>query len=256
MPDTTPPLLHFRWPDKPLGPAACGEQYGGRTSDPGHVTCFACRRTPVFLQEQHAPLPQRVAPAPLIHFTTPVLLKRGETACKQDHRTHQVSASPGDVTCFSCRKSAPFLTRQAGQREPYITAAEALGSEGVGTPTPLPQREMPKLLKDIVTQDPELAAMNAEAIRRGEPVPQYLHDCSDCEYLGSTLRNGANNTIKRVELYWCHAPEEGNVLARYSDSPGDYHSGLSAAQHDPDLALAVVRAIHKGLFAANALHFL
>jgi hypothetical protein len=175
-------------------------------------------------------------PSTLIHFTTPALLRVGETACKQDHRTHQVSANPGDVTCFSCRKSPPFLTRQRVAPPPL---------------TP------PVKLSGVMQQHPIMAEMYAEAIRRGEPVPQYLHDCSDCEYLGSTLRGtGEAGVIQRVELYWCHAPEEGNVLARYSDSPGHYTSGLSAAQHDPDLALAAVRAIHKGLFRANALHFL
>ena len=182
MPDTTPTIIHFRWPDRPLGPAACGEQYGGRTSHPGEVTCFACRRTPVFVAEQDKPLPQRVAPAPL---TAPVKLS------------------------------------------------------------------------GVMQQDPVMAEMYAEAVRRGEPAPSYLHDCSDCEYLGSTLQGtGYAGAVNKVELYYCHAPEEGNVLARFSSGPAHYTSGLSAAQHDPNLALAVVRAIHKGLFAANALHFL
>jgi hypothetical protein len=181
-------------------------------------------------------------PSTLIHFTTPVLLKFGRTACQQDHRTHQVSASPGDVTCFSCRKSPPFLTRQ-GEGLPQRHA-----------PAPLTP---PVKLSGVMTQHPVMAEMYAEAIRRGEQVPSYLHDCSDCEYLGSTLRGtGYAGEVERVELYWCHGPEEGNALARFSSEPAHYVSGLNAAQHDPNLALAVVRAIHQGLVKANALHFL
>jgi hypothetical protein len=170
MPDTPPTtMIHFRNEHRPLRAAVCGELFGIKTSEPGKVTCFACRKDPQFIRARDTP---------------------------------------------------------------------------------------PVRLAGIIEQHPVMAAMYEQAIARGEPVPQYLHDCSDCEYLGSTLRRTGDETIQRVELYWCHAPEEGNVLARMSDGLGDYVSGLSAAQHDPDLALAVVRAIHKGLFRANALHFL
>lgn len=164
MPDTPPTtLIHFRNPAAELRAAVCGQLFGVRTSDPGEVTCFACRKTEAFKQAQ---------------FTTPVKLS------------------------------------------------------------------------GVMQQHPIMAELYAEALKRGEDVPRYLHDCSDCEYLGRT------SAVQPAELYWCHAPEEGNVLARFSSDPSDYHSGLSAAQTDPNLAQAVVRAIHKGLFAANALHFL
>lgn len=45
MPDSTPATLkHQRDPIHPLREALCGERYGWRTSNPGEVTCFACRR--------------------------------------------------------------------------------------------------------------------------------------------------------------------------------------------------------------------
>lgn len=74
---------------------------------------------------------------PPIHFITPALLKFGETACKQSTRTHPFSENPGQVTCFTCRKSAPFLVRH--DREPALIGevlAEHPLTRGVGTPTP------------------------------------------------------------------------------------------------------------------------
>lgn len=52
MPDTPPTLTHFRNPARPLDAAVCGEKYGCRSSEPGDVTCFACRRTPDFTHWQ------------------------------------------------------------------------------------------------------------------------------------------------------------------------------------------------------------
>jgi hypothetical protein len=121
MPEPTSTLIHFRWPDKPLGPAACGAQYDGRTSSPGEVTCFACRRTPVFLQEQ-----------------------------------------------------------------------------GVGTPTPLPQREMPRLLKDIVTEDPELSAMNERAWKAALPAAKNSRGMYVIE---EVIHHGEYRSTRRVEVY-------------------------------------------------------
>ena len=169
MPEATP-TVHLRNEHAELRAAVCGELFGVKTSDPGQVTCFACRRDPQFARVQ---------------LNTPVKLSG----------------------------------------VPYFAG-------------------------------PAMHSLHEQALPR-EMVPQFEHDCSDCEYLGSTLRHsGRDDGVQRVELYWCHAPEEGNCLARLSDGPADYKSGLSAAQHDPDLALAVVRAIHKGLVKANALHHL
>lgn len=169
-------------------------------------------------------------PSTLIHFTTPILLKFGKAACGLSHVTNQVSARHGDVTCFACRKSAPFITRH-----------------GVEPPTP------PIKLSGVMQEHPIMAEMYATAISRGEDVPRYLHECSDCEYLGHTNNSHSDGTIKRVELYYCHGPEEGDVIARHSDATGDWVRGYTRSTWDPDLALAVVRSIGKGLLRANAL---
>jgi hypothetical protein len=121
MPEPTSTLIHYRWPDKPLGPAACGAQYDGRTSSPGEVTCFACRRTPVFLQEQ-----------------------------------------------------------------------------GVGTPTPLPQRQMPRLLKDIVVEDPELSELERKAWKAALPAAKNDRGMYVIEEL---IHHGEYRSTRRVEVY-------------------------------------------------------
>jgi hypothetical protein len=54
---------------------------------------------------------------------------------------------PGRVTCFACRRSPEFSTAQ----------------QGVGAPTPLPQRQTPKLLRDIIAEDPALSETAAKA---------------------------------------------------------------------------------------------
>ena len=62
MPATYAPItVHFRFPDKPTGPSACGAPYGTRTGVPGEVTCFACRKTPVFLDAQRYDTPVKLS---------------------------------------------------------------------------------------------------------------------------------------------------------------------------------------------------
>lgn len=53
--------IHLRWPAR--GPAACGA-HGDRlalSENPGQVTCFACRRTPVFLDAQRWDTPVKLS---------------------------------------------------------------------------------------------------------------------------------------------------------------------------------------------------
>jgi hypothetical protein len=45
--------------------------------------------------------------------------------------------------------------------------------------------------------------------------PRYLHDGECCHFVGFH---------KDADLYYC--PNEPTVIARYSDEPGDYSSGL------------------------------
>lgn len=69
--------------------------------------------------------------------------------------------------------------------------------------------------------------------------PQYEHDCDHCTFLGK---------YRDADLYYC--PQGGNittVIARFSDTPWDYASGLSAYMCDVYLLEARSRAIAQGL---------
>lgn len=166
------------------------------------------------------------------------------TACGVDYEQENQLATVqlGQVTCFACRNSRPFhLAQQEWKRESLPQRV---------APPPLTP---PIKLSGVMANHEQMQEMYAEAIRRGEPAPRYTHDCSDCEFLGSeiTVLDGSWH-----DLYYCHGPEEGNVLVRHGNEGPNYKSGYSAAKNDPLLAMAVVRAIHKGLVKANALHHL
>jgi hypothetical protein len=89
----------------------------------------------------------------------------------------------GKVTCFGCRKTEVFKADQL---------------EGVGTPTPLPQREMPRLLKDIVAEDPVLVDLNNRAWKAALPAAKNSRDMYVIEEL---IHHGEYRTVRRVEMY-------------------------------------------------------
>lgn len=62
-----------------------------------------------------------------------------------------VSTEPGRVTCFACRNSTGF---KAAQR-------------GVGAPTPLPQRQTPRLLRDIIAESQDLRNIVKQGLNAG-----------------------------------------------------------------------------------------
>lgn len=78
----------------------------------------------------------------ICHFTqgnlTPV--------CGADDDNPVTSPNPGDVTCFRCRRVPAFVRAQTGDR--------------IGTPIPLPQRQTPTLLKDIVAANQDMQALH------------------------------------------------------------------------------------------------
>lgn len=152
------------------------------------------------------------------------------TACGDGGIDPHLTIEHGKVTCFRCRRTAEFIDTQ----------------RGVEPPTPVK-------LSGVMTRHPIMAELYTVALERGEDAPCYLHGCSDCEYLGHTNTSHSDGTIKRVELYYCHAADEGDVVARHSDGQGDWVRGYTRSTWDPDLALAVVRSISKGLLKANAL---
>ena len=51
--------------------------------------------------------------------------------------------------------------------------------------------------------------------------PKYIHDCTNCKFLG----NGAY-CEKPVDWYICEGPERRTIIARYSDIGPDYSSTI------------------------------
>lgn len=70
----------------------------------------------------------------------------------------------------------------------------------------------------------------------------YAHDHDDCVFLGPH---------EGFDLYFCtQGGAFPTVIARASDEPSDYISGLALADHDPLLGEARRRASERGLLDA------
>lgn len=50
--------------------------------------------------------------------------------------------------------------------------------------------------------------------------PRFKHDCTDCIFLGWTLE---------ADLYFCQSEWHSTLIARYSDKPEFYESGIGYA---------------------------
>jgi hypothetical protein len=68
-------------------------------------------------------------------------------------------------------------------------------------------------------------------------VPLFVHDCTECIFL---------TRYKGQDLYF-HGGESPTVIARRSGQGEDYTSGLAAAEHDGNLAMAYTLAHRRGL---------
>jgi hypothetical protein len=79
----------------------------------------------------------------------------------------------------------------------------------------------------------------------GPGVPRFRHLCSDCVFLGRYLEH---------DLYFCtqRAPGMPTVIARWSDEPPAYVSGLALADQIPALGAARLRACNLGLLPATS----
>ena len=67
---------------------------------------------------------------------------------------------------------------------------------------------------------------------------RFKHDCASCVFLGR---------FQEVDLYFCPLQQPmPTVIARRSDEPADYASGLALAEMDSALAEAKRRAIERG----------
>lgn len=101
-----------------------------------------------------------------------------------------------------------------------------------------------------------LLATLTEERRRTPPTPQptresmrgpnYEHDCAKCKSLGTTVSGSSG---KVVDLYFC--PTEPTIIARFSDEPSDYASGISFGKRGSisELHVAYERALQNGLIS-------
>lgn len=89
------------------------------------------------------------------------------------------------------------------------------------------------------TADPGIDVDDVEVLARDEERPQWAHDCDDCVFLGQH---------DDVDLYYCEAKGPGiTLIARHSDEPSDYNSGLCFISSIPVITEAARRAVAKGL---------
>jgi hypothetical protein len=81
--------------------------------------------------------------------------------------------------------------------------------------------------------------------------PLYIHDCPTCKWLGRYHYEGLHkrDVSDGADLYYHDGPSEVTVIARWSDEPADYGSGLDLAFLDEpnEYSEAWKRANHLGL---------
>lgn len=123
------------------------------------------------------------SPSTLIHWH-PAANVGGRAVC--DASSGGVAEQPGLVTCFACRNNTLFKQAQ----------------QGVGTPTPLPQREMPRLLKDIVAEDHTLTEMESRAWQAALPAARNSRGMYVIE---ESIHHGDYRSTRRVEVYGINA---------------------------------------------------
>lgn len=80
--------------------------------------------------------------------------------------------------------------------------------------------------------------------------PRFKHDCARCTYLGRYAGTYFGK-YEEGDLYHCTQHTFPTVIARFSDRPQDYSSGMLLARDDPRLGEALKRARERGLVAAE-----
>ena len=79
-----------------------------------------------------------------------------------------------------------------------------------------------------------------------EFVPMFVHPpCPQCVFLGWYKKPGT--LIGEADLYFCAQGGIPTVIARFSNEPGDYQSGLPLSESLPWLSEAARRALDQGL---------
>lgn len=89
-----------------------------------------------------------------------------------------------------------------------------------------------------------MASKVAAAPPAAKDPPQFQHDCTNCTFLGRFV----NEHGRHCDLYHCDQDKMGpTVLARWSDLPSNYSSGIAFIPHIDAIREAAKRAAKLGL---------
>lgn len=115
-----------------------------------------------------------------VHYKTRPGAKAPTIACgAHPLRITSHTEEPGEVTCFACRKTLTFREDQLG----------------IEAPTPLPQRQTPRLLKDIIAESPELSALNEKIILAAHKNEHGMYSIEE------VIHHGDYRSVRVVQVY-------------------------------------------------------
>lgn len=118
-------------------------------------------------------------PTTLIHFSLDAQTG-GRAVCgtiaPADGELAGITARPGMVTCFACRANSKF---KAALR-------------GIGEPTPLPQRQTPTLLRDIIAESTDFRDIVKQGLNAGTNDAEHEALTELADALGLTYDEGTD----------------------------------------------------------------
>jgi hypothetical protein len=216
----------------------CGLRYkDGKVMDSrwDRVTCSDCMSHYTPESDPLAPQPE----GPLVHYYNETTDWR--SACGIDRKSPMATSNEWRrVTCPECRRS-PLAQITVAAREAEKDAAPAHQCEEWQMREGGPNGD--RYCGACGRRERNAADQRAAVpVNRHDAGPRFKHDCDVCIFLGCETVGGTWH-----DLYFHPDDRVPTVLARESDEPGDYRSGLDFVDCDGALALAYVRAQRRGL---------
>lgn len=140
----------------------------------------------------------------------------------------------GSLTEPACREGNPMGIGWLGATDPSdVTCPACLDViRNIGIPVDRSTPELSDTTRDAIERNLRRATSKHD---NGEPL--FVHDCDECIFL---------TRFKGQDLYF-HPGQMSTVIARRSGQAEDYTSGLAAAEHDSNLAMAYTLAHRRGL---------
>lgn len=252
------------------------------SSEPSQVDCGLCVRTTEFKKARSdqvrtegvmpitetVGIPTQTAALPPIHMA--FSSNRPESWCPGGS-TNPDAYSTMDldaVSCPDCLNSGMYSTRRRLRSEGYIAAgkadplAEQMGFTGTEPIEAGHEPDDDPIYESDLNEDEESPLQyfrdhfeqedrRGKGVSRDHDAPfrphphqgQWTHDCDRCYYLGS---------YRAADLYFCRQDNGvATVISRFGNEGGEYKSGMWSAKEDPALALAVVKAFHRGLLTVE-----